>query len=432
MELQFKGRGIEIEQKVKEIRRHFHMYPELSHEEEQTAKEVQRHLKEAGIEFHTGFAGTGVLGVVKGEKPGRTVALRADMDALPIEEENETDYSSKRKGVMHACGHDAHTAMLLGTGLLLQKYKKDLAGTVLLVFQPAEEDAPIGGAKAMMEDGVFDQYKPDAIFAQHVWPDLPVGQIGVLPGPMMGNSDRVTIEIHGAGGHASMPHQTTDAIIVTNQVINALQTIISRNVDPLESAVITIGRIEGGSRYNVIADKVTIEGTVRTYKNEVKKRVKENLFKLVNGIAESMGATANIEYLDGYLATVNSQEWANEVKDVAQALIGNDATPHVNPSLGGEDFGRFLIHYPGAYYWLGTAIPSRDVQKPLHDPQFEIDESALSLGVEVMSQLAVNALEKLNEQHGGDQYVVSRKNKSSKRGANSSIDQMAEGIASNC
>ncbi|WP_332698795.1 M20 metallopeptidase family protein [Halalkalibacter lacteus] len=395
--LQFQGRGIEIETQVTDLRRQFHSYPEVSHEEVKTSKQIQSYLKEAGIEYYTGFGGNGVLGVVKGEKPGGTVALRADMDALPIEEENDVKYRSKVEGVMHACGHDAHTAMLVATGLLLHKYKKELAGTVLLVFQPAEEDAPIGGAKAMMENGLFDKYEPDVIFAQHVWPDLPVGKIGILPGPMMGNSDRMKIEIKGAGGHASMPHQTTDAIIVTNQIIGALQTIISRNVDPLESAVITIGRIEGGSRYNVIADKVTIEGTVRTYKVEVKQRVKDNIFNLVQGIAQSMGAKAEIEYLDGYLSTVNTEEWAGKVKEVAQQLLGEEATPEVNPSLGGEDFGRFLLHYPGAYFWLGTAIATRDVQKPLHDPQFDIDEKALVIGVELMAQLASSALEKLNK-----------------------------------
>jgi amidohydrolase len=413
--LQFKGRGIEIETEVKELRRQFHSYPELSHEEVKTSKQIQRCLQEAGIEFHTGFGGNGVLGVVKGERSGKTVALRADMDALPIEEENDVSYCSKAAGVMHACGHDAHMAMLVATGLLLQKYKKDIAGTVLLVFQPAEEDAPVGGAKAMMEHGLFEVYKPDVIFAQHVWPDLPVGQIGILPGPMMGNSDRIKIEIKGAGGHASMPHQTTDAIIVTNQIIGALQTVISRNVDPLESAVITIGRIEGGSRYNVIADKVTIEGTVRTYKNEIKQRVKENIFNLVQGIAKSMGAEADIDYLDGYLSTVNTKQWASEVKEVAQQLLGEKATPEVNPSLGGEDFGRFLLQYPGAYFWLGTAIKTREIQKPLHDPQFDIDERALIIGVEVMAQLASSALEKLNNQDGsGSDDNNSERHKSSK------------------
>ncbi|MBM7097496.1 amidohydrolase [Bacillus sp. H-16] len=394
-----KGQGIQIEEMVVHYRRHFHKNPELSQEEEETSKSIQAFLKEEGIPYETGFATHGVLGIIEGEKPGKTVALRADIDALPITEKNNVPYASETKGKMHACGHDAHTAMLMGAGALLNRNKAELPGKVLLVFQPAEELAPVGGAQEMMKDGVFETHKPDAIFAQHMWPDLPVGQVGVMGGPIMGNSDRLSMTIHGAGGHASMPHQGKDAIVIAAQVINHLQTVVSRNVDPMESAVITFGEIHGGDRYNVIPSTVTLEGTVRTNSDDVKNRVKGRIRKAVNGLAEANEVVIDLNYVDGYPATVNSPEWEAPVRETAQAILGKEGTPQLNPSLGGEDFGRFLKEYPGLYYWLGTAIPERAVQKPLHDAEFDINEESLAIGTELMTQLAFDALERLNKEN---------------------------------
>lgn len=384
-----------IEDEIIRIRRTLHRNPELSNEEFETSKLIQDILDIEDIPYSTGYAGTGVLGVIRGDLPGKTIALRADMDALPINEKNTHDFVSNFENKMHACGHDAHVAMLLGTGMLLNKYKHALEGTVLLVFQPAEENAPTGGAVQMMIDGVFHEFEPEAIFAQHVWPDLPVGQIGVRPGAMMGNSDRFKIVIKGSSGHASMPHQTVDAIVIANQVISSLQTIVSRNTDPLESAVITIGKIEGGSRYNVIAEEVTLEGTVRTYKDDVKAMIKKKMVSIAEGVSSSMGASAKVTYMDGYPATVNTGEWASLVKETVLSTLGSEAAPDIQPSMGGEDFGQFLQHYPGVYYWLGTAIPSREVQRPLHDPEFDIDERALTIGVECMTEVAFSALASL-------------------------------------
>ena len=388
----------QLEKTIIKFRRNLHEYPEVSGEEVETSKKIQAKLKENGIPFQTGFAGTGVLGIIKGEKPGKTVALRADIDALSIDERSGVEYSSKIPGKMHACGHDAHTAMLLGTGILLNSRKEDIQGTVLLVFQPAEENAPIGGAKQMMEDGVFDQYRPDVILGQHVWPDLPVGKIGVRSGPIMGNSDRFKLVVKGSGGHASMPHQTNDAIIIANQVITTLQTIVSRNVDPVQSAVLTIGRIEGGYRYNVVADRVTLEGTIRTFTDETKQLVKERFHTIVHGIAQTMNAEIEIEYLDGYPATVNSEEWSNQIRETAIRLYGEESVPQMMPSMGGEDFGRYLQKYPGAFYWLGTSVG--EGQKPLHDPEFRLDEKALPIGVEFMTEVTIATLNKLvNEEN---------------------------------
>jgi amidohydrolase len=395
-----KGEGDRYEEEVVSLRRHLHQYPELSGEEHDTSETIQKRLKEHSILCDAGYAETGVLGMIEGEDKGGTVALRADIDALPIQEQNEHDFVSKNEGVMHACGHDAHTAMLFGAGCLLDEIKDELPGRVLLVFQPAEEMSPVGGAQRMMDDGVFEEYRPDVIFAQHVRPSLPVGQIGVRQKEMTGASDRFEVVIEGTGGHASSPHQATDAIVAANQVINALQSIVSRNVNPLRSAVLNIGRIEGGYRYNAVADRVTLEGTVRTFRPETKEEVKSRFRSIVEGVAASMGATAHIRYRDGYPATINTPEWAERVRETARALLDDDATPEVAPSLGGEDFSRFLLQYPGVYYWLGTADPNAEERRRLHDSRFDIDETALRIGMELIAQVAIDSLYQLDDREG--------------------------------
>ncbi|SDW94872.1 amidohydrolase [Marinococcus luteus] len=379
-------------------RHYFHQYPELSGEEYQTSETIQNFLYEEKIEYTTGFAGTGILAIIKGDRPGKTIALRADIDALPIEEKPSPSYRSKKKKVMHACGHDAHTAMLMSTASLLQKNKKELEGTVLCVFQPAEEQAPTGGAAKMLEDGLFEVYQPDAVLAQHVWPDLPVGKFGVMSGPIMGNSDRFEIIIKGAGGHASMPHQTKDSIVAAGQLIGQIQSIISRNINPLDAAVVTVGTVRGGERYNVIASETTLEGTVRTFEDGVKERVKTKLGQLLTGIEASFEVICQIKYFDGYPATINTPVWAEHARETARRLYGEESLPQVEPSLGGEDFARFLEKYPGNYHWLGTAIPERTVQKPLHDPSFDIDERALGYGIEFMYHEAVEGLKLLKDE----------------------------------
>ncbi|MEG9295823.1 M20 family metallopeptidase [Mangrovibacillus sp. Mu-81] len=384
-----------VENKVIETRRHLHRHPELSGEEFETSSFIQQQLSEAGIPFKTGYAKTGVLGIIQGDKPGGTVALRADIDALPIQEDSDLAFKSSTEGKMHACGHDAHTAMLIAAGKVLEQMKSELSGTVLLVFQPSEEDAPTGGSLQMMEDGVFDEFKPDVIFGQHVWPDLPVGKVGVLPNEIMGASDRFKITIKGSGGHASMPHQSNDAIIIASNLITQLQTIVSRNTDPLDSAVLTIGKIEGGYRYNVIADQVTLEGTIRTFRKEVKEMVKSRFHTIIEGVERSFGADVQVDYSDGYPATVNTPEWSELVRSSAEKVLGEDSVPEVSPSLGGEDFSRFLQRYPGAFYWLGTSVRETEQQFPLHDPHFKLNEDALPEGVKLMVQLALDSLSEL-------------------------------------
>ncbi|WP_017797771.1 M20 metallopeptidase family protein [Oceanobacillus kimchii] len=379
-------------------RRFLHENPELSHQEKETSAFVQRKLQEYGIDYEVGFSGYGVLGIIKGEKPGKTVALRADMDALPIQEETDLSFKSKKANIMHACGHDAHTAMLLGAGFILKQMQKELSGTILLVFQPAEEDAPIGGSQAMMDSGVFSTYEPDVIFAQHVWPSIKPGIIGVHDKEVMGASDRFKITIEGKGGHASMPHQTNDAVIAAGHLITSLQTIVSRNLDPMEASVVTVSMLEAGSVPNIIPKTVTLQGSIRTFQPHIQKRLKERFFTITNQIAEAFGTKAEIDYQEGYPATINTPKWARIARQSAQRVYGESATPDLNPALAGEDFGRFLQKYPGAFVWLGTQIENEYEQAPLHDSKFQIDERALPNGTKLLVQIALDALRELEQE----------------------------------
>lgn len=377
------------------FRRELHRNPELSTEEFETSLRIQKQLEQLGIPYTTGYANTGVLGVIEGKHPGGIVGLRADIDALPIDETSGEPYSSEKEGIMHACGHDAHTSMLIATARVLLERVEEIRGTVLLIFQPAEELSPVGGSQRMMDDGVFDKYKPDVLIGQHVWPGLPVGQFGVMSGPIMGNSDKFFLRIKGSGGHASMPHDTVDAIVVANQVVTSLQTIVSRNADPMEPAVVTVGRFEGGTKHNVIAETVELEGTIRTQSDRMKALAKERFFDIVEKVTHAMGAEVEIQFDDGYPATVNTKKWADQLYDTIHNLYGEQSLPKVNPSLAGEDFSRFLQNYPGVYYWLGSSVG--EGQKPLHNPSFRFNEEAIPYGVEVMSQAAIDTLNALKE-----------------------------------
>ncbi|MFC4557745.1 M20 family metallopeptidase [Virgibacillus kekensis] len=389
----------EIKDDLIKMRRHLHQNPELSTQEWETSKFVQSKLEEFGIPFENGFAKTGALGIIKGGHQGKTVALRADMDALPIQELNSHDFVSKNENVMHACGHDAHTSMLLSTGYILNKMREHIHGTVLLVFQPAEENSPVGGSQRMLDDGVFDTYPPDVIYGQHVWPNLPAGQMGIRDKEMMGASDRFKIIVKGKGGHASMPHLTNDAVVMTGHLITSLQSIVSRNLDPLEASVVTIGKINGGYGHNVIADKVELEGTIRTYNPEIRERLKERFHTITNQVVQAFDGEVEIEYLEGYPATINTPEWAEVARESATKMLGDDAVPQVNPSLAGEDFSRFLHKYPGAFIWLGTQIEDKENQAPLHDPNFKLNEKALPHGSAFLAQVAIDTLNKLRSDY---------------------------------
>lgn len=343
-------------------------------------------------EVRSQIAGHGVIAVLGKQAAGPVVALRADMDALPIREETGVPFASQIEGVMHACGHDAHTAMLLGAAKKLKQMEAQLAGRVILVFQPAEENSPVGGARPLLDAGGLDDPRPDAIFGLHVWPGLQVGQIGVMPGFFMGASDRFHIRIRGKGGHAGMPHETVDAGIVAVQIAQVLQTIVSRNIAPLDAGVVTIGKIQAGTRYNVIPEEAVLEGTVRSFRPEVRRTIKERFYRIVQDVARGMEAEAEINYQDGYPVLMNDPLMVEVVREAATDLLGDTALPEVSPALVAEDFAVYLERFAGAFFWLGCGFEDPAKNYPLHHPRFLVDERALPIGSALLADCAVRFL----------------------------------------
>lgn len=380
------------------LRRVFHKNPELSGEEFQTILRIQEQLDDYGINYEK-VLDTGALAVIEGDHPGATVALRADIDALPIHEATDLSFKSVTDGIMHACGHDAHAAMMLTAAKVLNRNRDKIYGRVLIIFQPSEEDAPIGGAGPMLEAGLFDKYEPDAIFAQHVWPGLDLGKFGVMSGPIMGNSDRIKIKIQGRGGHAAVPNEAVDPIVIASQVISNIQTIVSRNVDPFDPAVITIGTIEGGVAANIIADTVLLRGSMRSLSENSRKVMHQRLKEVVEDTAQSLGGEAFVEVEAGYPATINDPGWASVLRETVIDEYGEAAAPDLKPSLAGEDFSKFLLKYPGVYYWLG--MKEDNEMFPLHHPKFDVNEAAFDYGINMLLKLTIKALEKLNEKSEG-------------------------------
>ncbi|MDK2856066.1 MAG: hypothetical protein PWQ86_1279 [Bacillota bacterium] len=376
---------------VQRLRWDIHQYPELSLKEERTAGLVEAHLKELGLEVRR-IGETGVVGLLRGGRPGKTLALRADMDALPLPERTGCPFPSRVPGVMHACGHDAHTAILLGVARVLAALRDGIAGNVKFLFQPAEENNPTGGAHILIDGGALDNPQVDLILALHVWPDLPTGTIGVRTGPLMAASDRVFLTIRGKSSHGSAPHQGVDAIVAAAHVVTALQTIVSRNVGPLEAAVLSFGTIQGGNRYNIIAEEVKLEGTCRTLNPEVRELVPERLTELATKVAEGLGATCEIDYVRGYPPVVNAEEGVEIIRRAGTDALGASGVVQPEyPAMGAEDFAFYLEKVPGALFWLGcTALGAKKV--PLHNPEFLVDEGALPIGVEVFVRAALNYL----------------------------------------
>ncbi|HEY9857289.1 MAG TPA: amidohydrolase [Stenomitos sp.] len=364
-------------------RRDFHMHPELGFEEVRTAGRLVQLLTGYGLEVET-MVGTGVVAYLRGAKPGKTLLVRADIDALPVQEIATPPYRSIHDGKMHACGHDAHMAILLGVARVLAKRQNELAGTVKLVFQPAEEGP--GGALPMIEAGVLEAPKVEAAIGFHVWNTLPVGQIGVRSGPVMANTDQFDLFIEGKGGHGAMPHLSVDAIAVAGQVITALQTIVSRNVSPLDSAVLTLGKIRGGDRHNIIAQTVELSGTVRSFSPAVGDLLPTRIEALVSGITRAMGASYRLDYQRTYPATVNDPGMTELVRQAAVKVVGEEHVVEAEPSMGGEDMAYFLKEVPGCYFFIGTANPEKGLDNPHHHPSFDIDERGLSLGAKVVIQ----------------------------------------------
>ena len=377
--------------KVVDWRRAIHSHPELSMQEEKTSALVAEALSGLGIEVRKNVGGHGVVGLLKGGKPGKTAGLRADMDALPMQEETGLPFASAVDGVMHACGHDTHTAMLLGAACVLSEMKDDLEGNVKFIFQPAEELNPTGGAPGMIKDGVLENPHVDALFALHVWPGYETGKIITRAGALMGASDRLFLTVSGKSSHGSAPHQGVDAVMIASQIVGGLQTIVSRNVAPLDSAVISIGTIKGGYRYNVVADKVEMEGTVRTLKPATQDMLPELIERTAQGYARALGGDAAIKYVRGYPPTMNAPELFQLVSDMIVESMGEQHFVALeNPDLGGEDFSFFARERPALMAWLGCRPAGKAPAEMavLHNTCFEPDEACFPWGVRFLASSA--------------------------------------------
>jgi len=380
-----------LQAQLVEWRRQIHEKPELGFQEKITAEFIAQKLQNWGIVHQTGIAQTGIVAIIKGEKPGngKVLAIRADMDALPIQEQNQVPYCSQHDGVMHACGHDGHTAIALGTAYYLNQHRQDFSGTVKIIFQPAEEGP--GGAKPMIAAGVLKNPDVDAIIGLHLWNNLPLGTVGVRAGALMAAVELFRCTIFGKGGHGAIPHQTVDSVVVAAQIVNALQTIVSRNVNPIDSAVVTVGELHAGTAVNVIADTARMGGTVRYFNPDLAGFFKERIQQIMAGICQSHGASYDLDYTHLYPPVINDPEIAELVRSVAEAVIETPIgiVPECQ-TMGGEDMSFFLQEVPGCYFFLGSANPEKKLDYPHHHPQFDFDETALPMGVEMF----VRCLEK--------------------------------------
>jgi amidohydrolase len=367
------------------LRRAIHQYPEQGFKEFRTSALVRSKLKSWGVE-HKAMCGTGTVALIKGARPGPTMLIRADMDALPLLEENKVPYCSRNKGVMHACGHDGHTAMALMAAKLLQKRRSSFRGNVKFMFQPAEEGP--GGAGPMMNHGLLRGPKVDAAFAIHMWNDLPTGKMGVRSGPVFASADEFRMRVIGRGGHGAAPHQTVDPVSIAAQVVTACQNIVSRKVDPTKSAVVTFGQIHGGTRHNIIPDVVDLTGTVRAFEEPVRRQLQREIPKIAGGIASALGAKFEFDYHQGYPPTVNEESMTDLVRDTVREAAGTAAAVEQDVSMGAEDMSLVLQEVPGCYFFLGSMNPRKGLVHPHHSAHFNFDEEALPLGVETWLRLA--------------------------------------------
>jgi amidohydrolase len=372
-------------------RRRLHQHPELGFQEHETARFVAERLREFGVdEVHTGVARTGVVAVVRGRGEGRAIGLRADMDALPIREETGAAWASRAEGRMHACGHDGHTTMLLGAARYLAE-TRDFAGTAYLIFQPAEEGH--GGGRVMVEEGLFERFPAEQVFGLHNWPYLPTGTFAMRTGPAMAAADQFEVVVEGQGCHAAFPHTGRDPVVAAAAMVQAFQAIVSRQVDPTDNAVLSVTKIAGGDTYNVVPERVTMLGTVRTFKTETQDFVERRLGEAAQGVAAAHGVTARVRYHRGYPATVNSAREAELGADAAADVVGEAAvTRDPPPAMGAEDFSYMLQKRPGSYIWMGTGRGGEGQDLPLHSARYDFNDEALGVGVSYWVRLVERLL----------------------------------------
>jgi amidohydrolase len=399
----------ELKQKIKklaekyskeiiQIRRYIHQNPELSGEEYKTSDYIASKLKEYGIQYKQGIAKTGIVGLIKGieqrttNNEQRVVALRADMDALQIEEKNNVQYKSKNKGVMHACGHDVHMACLLGAAKILNELKNEFKGTVKLIFQPSEEKYP-GGAIQMIKEGVLEKPKPDVVIAQHTLPELEAGKIGLKNGMFMASTDEVFLTVKGKGGHAATPHKNIDAILIASHIIIALQQIVSRNANPIFPTVLSFGRIHGDGRTNIMPDEVKIEGIVRTFNDDWRKEIHDKINKISKSVAESMGGSCDVFIDKGYPFLVNEDELTNRIRTNAGDYLGKKNVEELEMRMTAEDFAYFAQKVPSCFYRLGVGNKAKGITSNLHTSTFNVDEKSIETGMGLMAWVAINELQ---------------------------------------
>ncbi|MDX1623531.1 MAG: amidohydrolase [Gemmatimonadota bacterium] len=392
-----------ISPEIVRVRRTIHQNPELSNREEETAALVAGRLRELGLEVETGVAHTGIVGVLRGGRPGPVVAVRADMDALPVTERTDlpfrstkrTTYLGKEVGVAHACGHDVHTSVALGVAVALAEVREALPGTVVFLFQPAEEGPPPGergGASMMIAEGALEDPRPEAIFALHSFPDLQVGKLGWSSGPTFASSDHFIVTIEGKQAHGAWPHESVDPVVTAAQAILALQTIRSRTLDPTEPGVVSVGIVRGGERNNIIPESVRLEITIRTYDQAVRERIKERIREILDGVTGAAGASYEMEVIPYAPPTLNDAALAEMARESLVRTVGEEDVVEVEPVMGAEDFAHYAREIPGFYFRLGVEAPGKP-SGGLHTPTFRADDSAVPVGVRAMARLVVDYLE---------------------------------------
>lgn len=378
---------LSLKDEMIQIRRDFHQHPELGMEEKRTSENIAKRLGELGLEVKTSIGRTGVVGLLKGKNSGRTVLLRADMDALPIHEKNNVPYRSRNDGIMHACGHDGHMAILLTVAKILNAHRKDLTGRIKFVFSPGEEG--FAGARFMIEDGALKDPQVDAAFALHLMTSIPIGFVALRSGPMMACMDSFTIKIKGKSGHAASPEEGADAILMSAQVISTLQSLISKEVSPMIPLVVHVGTIHGGNAFNIVAEHVELKGTVRTHDEILRKSMPERIDRIVKGVTEALRGTHKLDYKFDYPPVINDAVMTELVKGIGAQVVGGEQVLEVPSVMLSDDMGFFLKQVPGCYFFVGAGSAEKGFDQPHHNARFDFDEEALVVGAEVMIRVAL-------------------------------------------